>query len=119
MLIFNDKCKTILPRSNDNLHYIQDNLSNWLKGFIDSSTISKVTRFTESRSLTTTLILKLVVKLQSLFRSDIWSRRCSSQKDKQSRLGINISSLIKANNNNNKPNYTTHFSKSTTDTYSM
>jgi hypothetical protein len=63
--------RTILPHSNDNLHFIQDNLNNWLKGFIDTSTISQVVQFTKSKPLATALILKIVVKLQTLFRSHI------------------------------------------------
>jgi ribonuclease HI len=87
---------TILPRTNDHLHFIQDNFSNWLKGFIDSSTLSQVFHFTKSMALATTLTLKIVVKLQSLFRSNIWSRRCISQKEKEASKGINLHSLIKA-----------------------
>jgi hypothetical protein len=86
----------ILPRTNEHFSFIQDNYSNWLKGFIDSSTLSQIVRFTKSRPLATTLTLKIVIKLQTLFRSSIWSRRCTSQKDKESSKGINLHSLIKA-----------------------
>jgi len=92
---------SLLSRSKEDVHFMQDNFNDWIKGFINSSTISQVNRITKSKSLTQALILKMVMKLQSLFRSDIWPKRCIAQKNKEASKGIDLAAIIKSRSHRN------------------
>ena len=87
---------SLLPRSNDNVHFIHFNFTNWIKGFINSSTIAQVTRFTKSKPLAKILILKISLKLQAHFKKEIWPTRCTAQKAKEQQMGINLPAIIKS-----------------------
>jgi len=55
-----------------------------------------IRRYTKKASLSHTLTLKIISKIQVLFRRLIWPKRCSAQKEKESQAGINISAIAKA-----------------------
>src|ERR1051325_5452322 len=87
---------SLLPRSNDDIHYIHFNFTNWIKGFINSPTIAQVTRFTKSKPLAKILILKIILKLQAFFKKEIWTARCTAQKTMELQKSINLTSMIKS-----------------------
>src|ERR1051325_6743293 len=92
---------SLLPRYNSSrsdydLIFIQHNFKNWLKGFISSPTFSQVVQCTKSKTLAKALILKIVIKLQSHFKTEIWTARCTAQKSKELHRGINLSTIIKS-----------------------
>src|ERR1044072_780673 len=68
---------------------------NWLRGIIHASTVATITKATKKHRLTHELILKIINKIQKLFRLNIWKKRCSLQKDKEIASGINISNIAK------------------------
>ena len=48
----------------------------WLKGIIYTSTVTYITKRTKKYSLVHTLIIKIIQKIQQLFCSLIWIKRC-------------------------------------------
>ena len=65
------------------------------QGIIHASTVATITKVTKKYRLTHKLTLKIINKIQKLFRLNIWKKRCSQQKDKEAARGINISNIAK------------------------
>jgi hypothetical protein len=87
--------RTLLPNDRELLTLTEFTRHNWLRGIIHASTVATITKATKKHRLTHELILKIINKIQKLFRLNIWKKRCSLQKDKEAASGINISNITK------------------------
>ena len=68
----------------------------WLKGIVHASTVAHITKRTKKHTLAHTLIIKIIRKVQQLFRSLIWLKRCKAQKNKERCHNIDVSEMVKA-----------------------
>jgi hypothetical protein len=63
---------------------------------VHASTVAHITKRTKKHTLAHTLIIKIIRKVQQLFRSLIWLKRCKAQKNKERCHNIDVSEMVKA-----------------------